>query len=269
MEFIERDKYKYKSGIYGIRNKINNKIYVGQTSMRFLKRYHHHVWKLKNNSHDNKHLQNAWNKYGEENFEYIILEVVENPKENFYKLDEIEKDFIKKFRKENLSYNIQCGGQLSHDGPNLSEEQRKKIGKINKERMTGSKLSEETRLKMSETRRGKHINRKTDVINLDIAYKIKEMFVDGKDASSIAKELNVPYKIVNGIMSNNTWAMVKVDGWDEYRNNRKISHRMSKQDQRNIYELYKDNCPKIEIAKKYNKTVGCINKIIRKFEKVC
>lgn len=42
MEFIDKDIYKDQSGIYQIRNLVNNKIYIGQTTMRFIKRYWHH-----------------------------------------------------------------------------------------------------------------------------------------------------------------------------------------------------------------------------------
>lgn len=59
MEFIDKDIYKDQSGIYQIRNLINDKIYIGQTTMRFVKRYWHHQWKLTENTHDNKHLQTA------------------------------------------------------------------------------------------------------------------------------------------------------------------------------------------------------------------
>ena len=76
MKFINQEEYKDNYGIYGIVNKINGKTYVGQTGERFLRRYWHHQWKLRDNSHDNDYLQNAWNKYGEDNFEFIILEVV-------------------------------------------------------------------------------------------------------------------------------------------------------------------------------------------------
>lgn len=61
------------SGIYGIRNIVNGKIYVGQTK-DFKHRWREHVRELNHNIHHNKHLQNAWNKYGEENFEFFVIE---------------------------------------------------------------------------------------------------------------------------------------------------------------------------------------------------
>lgn len=61
------------SGIYTITNKVNGKIYVGFTN-NFISRKQTHFANLRHNSHDNNYLQNAWNKYGEEAFEFEILE---------------------------------------------------------------------------------------------------------------------------------------------------------------------------------------------------
>ncbi len=59
--------------IYGIKNNINGKYYIGQT-INLRNRKGRHKYLLKNNKHHNLRLQNAWNKYGEKNFEFIILE---------------------------------------------------------------------------------------------------------------------------------------------------------------------------------------------------
>lgn len=55
--------------IYAIKNKINNKVYIGQTIRKsVLERYCGSI----SNTH-NVHLKNSINKYGEENFEIITL----------------------------------------------------------------------------------------------------------------------------------------------------------------------------------------------------
>ena len=64
-------------GIYKIENKINGKIYIGQSN-NIYKRWYSHKNSLRRNVHDNDYLQNAWNKYGEENFEFSIVEICEN-----------------------------------------------------------------------------------------------------------------------------------------------------------------------------------------------
>ncbi len=63
-----------KSGIYKILNKINGKFYIGG-SYNAIRRGSDHFYKLLKNSHANKHLQSAYNKYGKEAF---IFEVVEH-----------------------------------------------------------------------------------------------------------------------------------------------------------------------------------------------
>jgi group I intron endonuclease len=64
-----------KSGIYKIINKIDGKYYVG-SSQNITNRWYRHKSNLKKNKHWNKYLQNAYNKYGSDNFEYVIVEYV-------------------------------------------------------------------------------------------------------------------------------------------------------------------------------------------------
>lgn len=70
-----RLKYQ-KSGIYTITNLVNGKMYVGYTT-NFTDRKSQHFTTLENQNHKNKHLQNAFNKYGKESFIFEILEECE------------------------------------------------------------------------------------------------------------------------------------------------------------------------------------------------
>ena len=68
---------KRVSGIYKIVNKIDGKYYIGSScniTAPSLGRWYAHKRVLRINKHWNSKLQNAWNKYGEENFEFLILE---------------------------------------------------------------------------------------------------------------------------------------------------------------------------------------------------
>lgn len=66
--------HKGKCGIYGIKNIINSKIYVGKAKDIY-KRIQTHIYLLRNkNKDENRHLINAWFKYGEDAFEYFIIE---------------------------------------------------------------------------------------------------------------------------------------------------------------------------------------------------
>lgn len=60
-------------GVYIIQNKINNKVYIG-ASLNVYNRLCDHKVMLRGNYHHNDHLQTSYNKYGEENFTFDILE---------------------------------------------------------------------------------------------------------------------------------------------------------------------------------------------------
>lgn len=92
-------------GIYSITNKVNGKMYVGQSS-DIENRWKKHIRFLNDKSHHNKHLQAAWNKFGEENFEF---KVIEECKEN--ELNERETYYISKYDTYNSGYNLDLGGE--------------------------------------------------------------------------------------------------------------------------------------------------------------
>lgn len=60
-------------GVYLIRNTINGKVYVG-SSIDIADRKIHHFSDARCNRHANSYFQNAFNKYGESNFEFMVLE---------------------------------------------------------------------------------------------------------------------------------------------------------------------------------------------------
>lgn len=61
------------TGVYCIKNKINNKVYVGSSSVSLFIRLRVHKGDLRRNKHPNRHLQSAWNKYGEKAFEFGVI----------------------------------------------------------------------------------------------------------------------------------------------------------------------------------------------------
>lgn len=148
--------------IYGIINKINGNKYVG-SAINFYKRKTLHLKQLRKQLHHSKYLQNAWDKYGEENFEFIILEKVDDKS----LLITREQWWIDN---SNSVYNV-CKIAGSSLGVKRSDETRKKIGDAKRgfkhtlesrkkitENQTGEKhwgygkkLSEETKAKKSES----------------------------------------------------------------------------------------------------------------------
>lgn len=62
-----------KCGIYRIQNRLTLKSYVG-SSYRIYRRWYEHRNKLRKGTHKSPRLQQAWNKHGEMNFVFSILE---------------------------------------------------------------------------------------------------------------------------------------------------------------------------------------------------
>lgn len=65
--------------IYKILNKITQDCYVGSTTRRAKDRSSVHFSNLRRAKHHSKHLQNAWNKYGADAFEFQVIEELSFP----------------------------------------------------------------------------------------------------------------------------------------------------------------------------------------------
>lgn len=106
-------------GVYKITNLINNKIYIGSTLVDFDKRWKHHISALNKNKHHSPHLQNAYNKYGKENFKFEILHIMDNNSEE--EILKTEEKYILKYKSylSEYGYNISTtpGGGSSRNKP--------------------------------------------------------------------------------------------------------------------------------------------------------
>lgn len=91
-------------GIYKIENNINGHIYVGQ-SRHIHRRFIEHRSSLNNGTAPNQHLQRAWNKYGEDAFDFSVLEVCEE-----CDLNEKEVFWIELLHSKLDGYNMTLGG---------------------------------------------------------------------------------------------------------------------------------------------------------------
>ena len=91
-------------GIYCIENLINQNKYIGQSNDIYT-RWKEHKFELNKNTHHNRYLQNAWNKYGTENFQWNILEECE-----YEKCFDREIYYIQLFNSFDQGYNLTRGG---------------------------------------------------------------------------------------------------------------------------------------------------------------
>jgi group I intron endonuclease len=94
-------------GIYCIENLVNGKKYIG-LSINIKQRWTQHKTDLRHQYHKNSYLQNAWNKYGEDNFGFNIIQECKKTE-----LSELEKFYIDKFdtTNEKYGYNLTFGGE--------------------------------------------------------------------------------------------------------------------------------------------------------------
>lgn len=139
------------TGIYCIENIENHKQYVG-LAKDIAARWHSHKSKLRQGTHPNKHLQAAWNMYGEDAFSFFVLEETAVDE-----LREAEMRWIKQLDTFHNGYNMTAGGDGQHERY-LTEEEKQHLSEINmgeKNPNYGLKRSEETRRKMSEAMKGR------------------------------------------------------------------------------------------------------------------
>lgn len=132
------------SGIYMILNLINGKYYIGYAK-NFIERWDRHINDLNNNNHHNYHLQNAWNLYGEKNFQFDILDECE---EEF--LCSMEHYWCNLLLPHNKNYGYNIAPTNPFCKPCMAEETKLRISLANK----GKEVKPETRAKISNTLMG-------------------------------------------------------------------------------------------------------------------
>lgn len=144
-------------GIYSIKNKVNNKVYIGKTLDSFNNRWNGHIYELNKKVHKNKHLNSAWNKYGEQNFEFCILEQVDDLETANIR----EKYWIQFYKSFNpvYGYNKTLGGDGGDTTIGLDNEQKlernRKISANHSRHNKGKKMSEEVKEKIRKKQIGK------------------------------------------------------------------------------------------------------------------
>lgn len=193
-------------GIYTIKNTINGNQYIGK-SVNIEDRFHQHKCELKSGRHRNRHLSNAYNKYGKECFEYEIL--VECEKNQ---LPHLEQEWIDKYDPSVLYNHTLYVVNLHNDrnpffGKKHTEETKIKISELMKGKYVGEnnpnyghKNSVESLVKMSE---GRGTLTKDDVL------KIVDFLKQGElTHQEIANIFKISRGVITRISSGERWANV-------------------------------------------------------------
>lgn len=138
------------SGIYMIHNRTNGMLYIG-SAISVKKRFREHRRGLSNNAHHSPRLQNAWNQYGKEAFEFCVLESVPH-KSSLLQREQVWLDAFRTYDRM-AGYNIasSAGSQL---GSKHSAEAKARIQAA----MKGRTFSDKTRAKISASKIGRRLS---------------------------------------------------------------------------------------------------------------
>lgn len=224
-------------GIYQIRNLKNGKIYIGSTVKNGFKlRWYDHRKTLRKNCHDNDRLQKSWNKHGEQNFIFEILEQIDYPRwypeyRKSREILDIEQWYIDWLKPEHnicqIAGNI-MGFKHSDQQKRLWSQQRKgkmrgknhpmygkkqKPESINRMRQSklGLKPSKSTIEKRSKSHKLLYINGaigNNTKLTKEQVKDIRFLILNGFKDIEIAPKYNVDRKTINNIRNNISWRYI-------------------------------------------------------------
>ena len=147
------------NGVYIIRCKVNNFVYIGSASGKrgFRKRLSFHLWHLQKGTHHSNILQSHFDRYGKDAFDFEIAIVC--PPEKCLDFEQAllnARGIGSQNKCYNLSTHVTYAGWAKRKAttkprPPVSEETRRKLSLINKGRL----VSVETRQKLSDALRGR------------------------------------------------------------------------------------------------------------------
>ena len=168
--------------IYMAKNKVNGKIYIGQTVKSLeTRRGQHESATRKDNNKCFFHFHNALKRYGIDNFEWSIIDKASSIEE----LNEKEQAYIEQYEScdQSKGYNLNSGG-----GSYKRTEISRMLDSINR---TGEKRSPETCRKIGESKKGVFVNDKHPLWREDLNTNlIIDLRKKGETLQNIARKLN-------------------------------------------------------------------------------
>jgi group I intron endonuclease len=193
-------------GIYCIYCKKSNKRYIG-SSKNIEYRWRQHIAAFQKGIRTNPYLQNEWDKYGIDNFEFIIVEQMEYYDNSI--LIEREQYWIDYYHTmdREYGYNLQ-----SADRHEVSIETRKKLSNS----LKGKKNSKEARSKMSKKLKGRKF---TDEHKNKISESLKGYKCSDERKKNISLGVKKTHKPITdeqrkkkSLLLKERWAKVKAEG---------------------------------------------------------
>lgn len=215
-----------KGIIYKIITKHNGLIYIGQTVQKPRCRWRGHLSHLKCQTHNNVLLQRNYDKYGEDDFVFEVIETCE-----MEKLDEREQYWINFYDSTNHTkgYNFESGGNknkkaspetikkliLSTRGHNnkLTSEQVTEIKKKIIEGLTLTEIAEMFKVtqcciyrikilqnwayvspELNEQVKNTDTSRKIKLLNSDEISECKKLILNGTPIATVARQYKIPYR---------------------------------------------------------------------------
>tara|TARA_B110000285_G_C14546302_1_gene347200 strand:- start:10 stop:486 length:477 start_codon:yes stop_codon:yes gene_type:complete len=118
--------------VYQIKNRVNDKSYIGITTQSLRQRMNEHFARLDRKSGQENKFTAAKKKYGRNNFDVKVIAECKNRTE----LENKEIEIIEKLKPE---YNIAPGGSVGCLGYRWSDEKKKKFGESRKGLLAGKK----------------------------------------------------------------------------------------------------------------------------------
>jgi len=202
------------SGIYKIVCSDTGKAYYGSTTNWRIRRTNHRS-KLRCNTHENAHLQNAFNKYGAASFAFIWVEDV--PVEQLLDVEQIYLDGNKGgFNIAQDAKRSALGRKRSPEecqqisdrqrGKHHSEARKKAIGDGNR----GKKHTPEAKARISMSMRGRNVGEKygASVLREWMIPEIRHLRIAGYSWARLAARFSCSKGAVRHVIAGNTWSNV-------------------------------------------------------------
>lgn len=246
-------------GIYKITNKINNKVYIGQT-INYKKRSKRHFSYLLRNSHHNLYLQRSYNKYGKDAFSIEMIKECE-----ISELDQLEKDYILKYNSidREYGYNLMDGGQKYRnftDDVKMRMSLARKGKKLTKEHCRNISIGQKGRIitqdainKANKTKKEKgiHLGEKNPnaLITDETAKRIIISLLDGLTVKEIALQYETTLDTVYNIMYNKSYTHIMTDMRDKLKDRTALTFEDKIE---KAIQLYMDGYSQNKIAKELN-----------------